>query len=136
MITEEMMFTACGTPNYVSPEIIIGKGYAEKVDCWSLGVILYVMLCGFPPFYDEDNDKLFEIIKSGNFDFPSPYWDTVSDNAKDLIKKLIILDPSQRLTADDILKHPWLTGSNNADQPLPFNASEYQKFKSNRLVNI
>ncbi len=138
MITKEkekdMLYTACGTPNYVAPEIINGKGYQSKVDCWSLGVILYVMLCGFPPFYDEDNEKLFSLIQDAQFDFPSPYWDTISENAKELIRKLLVKDPSKRLSANEILNHPWLTGTNSENQ-LKFQTHEYQKYKSIRLVN-
>jgi len=113
-IPKELMFTACGTPAYVAPEVLKGGGYDLKVDCWSLGVLIYVMLCGFPPFYDEDNNKLFELIKIGNFDFPSPYWDEISSSAKDLISKLLICDPTKRLTADEALKHDWLSGNSNS----------------------
>lgn len=95
------MTTACGTPSYVAPEIIKGKGYTKAVDYWSIGVILYVLLCGFPPFYDESqsNEKLFELIKTGKFDFPSPHWDCVSASAKDLIKNLLKVDPNERFNA-------------------------------------
>ena len=134
MITKDMLFTACGTPNYVAPEIIEARGYDGKVDCWSLGVILYVMLCGFPPFYHDESDKLFEIIKVGNFSFPSPYWDEVSSEAKDLISKLLILDSSKRLNADQILEHPWLNGKNNNVQ-LQFQANKYQQLRAQRIVN-
>ncbi|CAD8080235.1 unnamed protein product [Paramecium primaurelia] len=106
--SEEVMMTQCGTPGYVAPEIINGKGYTEAIDFWSVGVILYIMLCGFPPFYDEDNDKLFSMIKNGNFNFPSPYWDQISNEAKELIKGLLTIDPAKRLTTEKILKHPWL----------------------------
>jgi calcium/calmodulin-dependent protein kinase I len=129
-----MAFTACGTPNYVAPEVIEAKGYDTKVDCWSLGVILYVMLCGFPPFYHDDNDSLFELIKEGKFEFPSPYWDNVSDNAKDLVCKLLVYDNSKRLSAEQILKHSWLSGDNDYENQLQFQTNEYQKFKANRIV--
>jgi calcium/calmodulin-dependent protein kinase I len=111
MIQESgFMSTACGTPGYVAPEVLESKPYTEKVDCWSVGVILYILLCGFPPFYDENNAKLFAQIKAAAYDFPSPYWDGVSKQAKDLISKLLVVEPTQRLSATQILAHPWLTG--------------------------
>ena len=76
---EDMLATACGTPGYVAPEILRSERYTDKVDMWSLGVITYILLCGFPPFYDENTAELFKLIKGGRFDFPSPYWDGVSD---------------------------------------------------------
>lgn len=85
-VENEMATTACGTPNYVAPEIITGKGYSKEVDLWSIGVIIYIMLCGFPPFYDDNNQQLFALISKGSFDFPSPYWDNISNSAKNLIK--------------------------------------------------
>jgi serine/threonine protein kinase len=65
-----------------APEVLEGRPYTEKVDCWSLGVILYILLCGFPPFYDENNAALFAQIKAGAFDFPAPYWDDVSEDGE------------------------------------------------------
>ena len=102
--------TACGTPGYVAPEILFGKGYGKEVDYWSIGVILYILLCGFPPFYEETNQELFEKIKNGEFEFMSPYWDDISDLAKDLINKLLVVEPTQRLNAEEILAHPWIVG--------------------------
>lgn len=87
---ETMMSTACGTPGYVAPEVLTGMGYGAEVDMWSLGVILYILLCGFPPFYDDSTQTLFEIIKRGEYEFPSPYWDEVSTDAKDLVSKLLV----------------------------------------------
>jgi len=107
----EMMHATCGTPSYVAPEVLSKdpkKGYGKEVDMWSIGVILYILLCGFPPFYDEDNAILFNAIRKGDFDFPTPYWDNVSSAAKDLVSKLLVVDPSHRLTAQQTLNHPWL----------------------------
>ena len=132
---QEQLFTACGTPSYVAPEIINSQGYDIKVDCWSLGVILYVMLCGFPPFYADDNDTLFRLIKESDFDFPSPYWDNVSDSAKDLIKNLLVVDSHKRLTTEEILKHPWLTQTNHSGTNLPFKADYIEYKKKNQFKN-
>lgn len=82
----------------MAPEIILGDGYTESIDFWSMGVILYIMLCGFPPFFHENNDELFNIIKSGTFSFPSPAWDNISKDAKDLIRGLLTVDNKKRLT--------------------------------------
>lgn len=127
---DSMMQTACGTPGYVAPEILEGKVYDEAVDIWSLGVITYILLCGFPPFYDENNAALFISIKSGSYDYPSPYWDCVSDEAKNLIDKMLVVDPKKRYTADDVLKHPWVSSASNA--PLPHFSDEMRRFNARR----
>lgn len=106
-----MMHTACGTPIYVAPEVLNGEGYDKEVDLWSVGVIMYILLCGFPPFFDDTNDitNLFEQILSGLFDFPEPYWDDISPAAKDLIGRLLVVEPKNRLSATQALQHPWFT---------------------------
>jgi serine/threonine protein kinase len=103
--------TAWGTPGYVAPEILEGCGYGKEVDYWSIGVILYTLLWGLPPFIEDQNADLFEKIKTADYWFPSPDWDHVSDLAKDLISKLLVLDPDKRLIADEILEHPWMVES-------------------------
>jgi calcium/calmodulin-dependent protein kinase I len=123
-----LMTTQCGTPSYVAPEVLKGKGYDETVDYWSIGIIIYILLCGFPPFYDEDNDKLFDMINKGKFEFPSPYWDEISDFAKDLIKKLLAVDPKKRLRADDILNHTWMIGDVTPRKNLPSLASKIKQY--------
>lgn len=104
------LFTVCGTPTYVAPEIITETGYGLKVDIWAAGVITYILLCGFPPFRSsgDDQEALFEQILKGQFDFPSPYWDNVSDTAKALITVMLQVDVEQRFTAMQVLDHPWV----------------------------
>jgi len=109
--SDSMMQTACGTPGYVAPEILEGGAYGQEVDLWSIGVIMYILLCGFPPFFDDNNAQLFAAIKAGSYDFPSPYWDDVSPEAKDMIEKLLVVDPAKRMTSEGVLAHPWVTGS-------------------------
>ncbi|XP_074060572.1 calcium/calmodulin-dependent protein kinase type IV [Macrotis lagotis] len=105
------MRTVCGTPGYCAPEILRGCAYGPEVDMWSLGVITYILLCGFEPFYDERGDQyMFKRILNCHYRFVSPWWDDVSLNAKDLVKKLIVLDPKKRLTTFQALQHPWVTG--------------------------
>jgi len=105
--------TPCGTPNYVAPEILRRSKYGTQADMWSIGVILYIILCGFPPFYDENDDlsRLYRKIKRAEYDMPSPYWDNISANAKDLVRKLLQPDPKKRLNAKMTLSHPWCKGS-------------------------
>ena len=104
MSKNEMMKTACGTPGYVAPEVLKNKGYdSGAVDMWSTGVILYILLCGFPPFYEEELPALFDQILKGRYDFPSPWWDTISPGAKQLVTRLLTVDPKARLTADGIV---------------------------------
>lgn len=104
-----MMQTACGTPIYVAPEVLTGEAYEMEVDLWSVGVITYILLCGFPPFFDDGSNmgQLFEQIMSGDFDYPEEYWADISDEAKDLIDHLLLVDPKQRYTAERALQHPW-----------------------------
>ena len=111
--SDELMTTACGSPSYVAPEILIGRGYGLEVDYWSIGVILYTMLCGFHPFNEDTNEALFESIKAGVFSFPAEFWEGVSDMAKDLIVQCLKVNPKERITAKDMLMHPWMVGNNN-----------------------
>ncbi|XP_040277550.1 calcium/calmodulin-dependent protein kinase type IV isoform X1 [Bufo bufo] len=105
------MKTVCGTPGYCAPEILRGCAYGPQVDMWSVGIITYILLCGFEPFYDERGDQyMFKRILNCDYDFVSPWWDDVSLNAKDLVKKLIVFDPKKRLTTHQALQHPWVTG--------------------------
>jgi len=106
--SQSALKTACGTPGYVAPEVLAQIGYGAPADMWSVGVIMYILLCGFPPFYDENINVLFEQIMAGDFDYPSPYWDGVSDTAISLIDSLLVVDPDTRLTAEQALQHPWL----------------------------
>ncbi|XP_031221122.1 calcium/calmodulin-dependent protein kinase type IV isoform X3 [Mastomys coucha] len=106
-----LMKTVCGTPGYCAPEILRGCAYGPEVDMWSVGIITYILLCGFEPFYDERGDQfMFRRILNCEYYFISPWWDEVSLNAKDLVKKLIVLDPKKRLTTFQALQHPWVTG--------------------------
>lgn len=104
----QLMRTACGTPGYVAPEVLRRQGYGPQVDLWSLGVITYILLCGYPPFFHQNNTELFRKIMAGRFQFDRPWWDNVSEKAKDFIKKLLVLDPTQRWTASQALGHPFI----------------------------
>ncbi|KAG7244657.1 hypothetical protein INR49_029676 [Caranx melampygus] len=111
-----VMSTACGTPGYVAPEVLAQKPYSKAVDCWSIGVISYILLCGYPPFYDENDAKLFEQILKAEYEFDSPYWDDISDSAKDFICHLMEKDPLKRYTCEQALQHPWICGDTALDK--------------------
>jgi doublecortin-like kinase 1/2 len=107
------LYTVCGTPTYVAPEILAETGYGKPVDVWALGVILYVLLCGYPPFVSPDGvqEVLFDMILSAEFEFHPDAWDTISVDAKNLISLMLEMDPDLRLEADEVLNHPWLATS-------------------------
>nr|KAF6368112.1 doublecortin like kinase 1 [Myotis myotis] len=117
-IVDGPLYTVCGTPTYVAPEIIAETGYGLKVDIWAAGVITYILLCGFPPFRGsgDDQEVLFDQILMGQVDFPSPYWDNVSDSAKELITMMLLVNVDQRFSAMQVLEHPWVN-----DDGLPEN---------------
>jgi len=102
------MKTACGTPGYVAPEVLKQRSYTKAVDVWSIGVIAYILLCGYPPFYEENDQKLFEQILKADYEFDSPYWDEISDAAKSFIRQLMHLSPEKRLTCEQALRDPWI----------------------------
>ncbi|XP_058801252.1 calcium/calmodulin-dependent protein kinase type II alpha chain isoform X17 [Phymastichus coffea] len=97
-----------GTPGYLSPEVLKKEPYGKPVDIWACGVILYILLVGYPPFWDEDQHRLYAQIKSGSYDYPTPEWDTVTPEAKNLINQMLTVNPNKRITASEALKHPWI----------------------------
>ncbi|KAJ3145891.1 hypothetical protein HDU89_006777 [Geranomyces variabilis] len=111
--------TACGTPHYVAPEILRQSGHGKGVDMWAIGVITYVLLCGYTPFYEgeqQSNAALFQAILQCEYEFDRAYWSEISEGAKDFISKLLVVDPSRRATVQVALQHPWLdTTESNAN---------------------
>eukprot|EP01027_Heterolobosea_sp_BB2_P016967 GEZU01024076.1.p1 GENE.GEZU01024076.1~~GEZU01024076.1.p1 ORF type:complete len:331 (+),score=90.96 GEZU01024076.1:85-1077(+) len=132
---EMLLKTACGTPNYVAPEVLLNEGYDSAVDMWSVGVILYILLCGFPPFYSESTPELFDQIISGRYDFPEEYWGKISPSAKDLINKLLQVDPSKRYTPEQALNHPWIKDAQN-EAEMPQVIEELKKFNARRKFKV
>ncbi|XP_076093262.1 serine/threonine-protein kinase DCLK3-like isoform X3 [Mytilus galloprovincialis] len=119
MEVKEDIYTVCGTPTYVAPEILSEIGYGLEVDMWAVGVISYILLCGFPPFRSPDRNQteLFEFIKAGEYEFLSPYWDNISSSAKDMIEHLLVVDRKRRFNAIDTLSHPWIITSGDTSHP-------------------
>ncbi|XP_026076106.1 calcium/calmodulin-dependent protein kinase type II subunit beta-like isoform X1 [Carassius auratus] len=105
---QQAWFGFAGTPGYLSPEVLRKEAYGKPVDIWACGVILYILLVGYPPFWDEDQHKLYQQIKAGAYDFPSPEWDTVTPEAKNLMNQMLTINPAKRITAQEALKHPWV----------------------------
>jgi calcium/calmodulin-dependent protein kinase I len=122
--------TQCGTPGYVAPEILLGLPYGKSVDMWAIGVIIYVLLGGYPPFEHTDNQAVID----ADFGFHPDQWDDITDDAKDLIKKLLRKDPLERWSAEEALKHPWMTHdeadlSSNLGANLEVLQKKFRKFK-------
>lgn len=122
-----IMATACGTPGYVAPEVLAQKPYGKAVDVWSIGVISYILLCGYPPFYDENDANLFAQILKGEFEFDSPYWDEISDSAKDFIRQLMCVNVEKRFTCRQALSHPWISGNAASNKNIHGTVSEQLK---------
>jgi len=111
---EVTMKTACGTPGYVAPEVLMHDVYSSQVDLWSVGVIVYILLCGFPPFYGDNDNQMFRKIKAGQYKFLSPYWDPISADAKEFVSKLLTVDWQKRMDAQQALDHRWLKDGKQA----------------------
>ncbi|KAF8803688.1 Pkinase-domain-containing protein [Phlegmacium glaucopus] len=132
VVWNEETMTPCGTVGYTAPEIVKDERYSKSVDMWALGCVLYTLLCGFPPFYDESINVLTEKVSRGYYTFLSPWWDDISGSAKDLITHLLCVDPAQRYTIDEFLVHPWATA---ATAPPPQMSSVYSHIKELRPLD-
>ncbi|KAM3875682.1 calcium/calmodulin-dependent protein kinase type IV [Diretmus argenteus] len=129
------MKTVCGTPGYCAPEILRGNAYGPEVDMWSVGVILYILLCGFEPFFDARGDQyMYSRILNCDYEFVSPWWDEVSLNAKDLVSKLIVQDPHKRLTVQEALQHPWVLGKAARFSHMDTAQRKLQEFNARRKL--
>jgi serine/threonine protein kinase len=132
--------TLCGTPGYVAPEVLKNRnGYTPQCDMWSVGVILYILLCGYPPFQHEQQNKLFKQILKAEFHFHSPWWDKVSPEAKDMVSQLLVVDPTKRLTPTQAMQHPFMkktdTGSSVDVEKLDEYVRRIHKRKFRMLKN-
>ena len=114
VVWDSQTMTPCGTVGYTAPEIVKDERYSKSVDMWALGCVLYTLLCGFPPFYDESIQVLTEKVARGQYTFLSPWWDDISKSAQDLISHLLTVDPEKRYTIQEFLNHPWVRQSDEA----------------------
>lgn len=126
----------CGTPGYIAPEILKDLPYGKSVDMWSFGVILYILLGGYPPFYDKNQQMLFRKIMKGAYVFHPEYWQEVSEEAKDLIRRILVVDVSSRLTVDQALAHPWFAGDEEVlnRRVLTYGLSQLRLFQARRKL--
>lgn len=111
-------------------------GALELSFIFCMEIAIIIRLCGFPPFYAESNKDLFEMIKKGEFDFPSPHWDPISDLGKDLIKRILAIDPAKRLDGDAILAHPWIVGEKTPRKSLPKVTEKIREFNAKRKFRV
>ncbi|KAL3058000.1 hypothetical protein OYC64_010220 [Pagothenia borchgrevinki] len=110
-----VMSTACGTPGYVAPEVLAQRPYSKTVDCWSIGVITYILLCGYPPFFEDNETRLFSKIMRAEYAFHSPFWDDISESAKDFIRNMMHKNPTRRFLTEQALRHPWIAENTAKD---------------------
>lgn len=111
VVWDNQTMTPCGTVGYTAPEIVKDERYSKSVDMWAMGCVLYTLLCGFPPFYDESIQVLTEKVARGQYTFLSPWWDDISKPAQDLVSHLLTVDPNKRYTINEFLAHPWIRGT-------------------------
>jgi len=128
----ELLMTSCGTPGYVAPEVLMCESYDKSVDLWGIGIITYILLAGYPPFYAENDTALFEKIMGAEYDFDDECWDDVSDLAKDFIRHLLVKNPKDRFTADQALEHPWLREGKAPDKSLQSVSAKMEKYNVDR----
>jgi len=137
--SSEAMTTSCGTPTYVAPEVLLGAAYDVQCDVWSTGVITYILLSSHIPFDGDGESEVFERILAACYSFPSPLWDPVSELAKDFIRKIFVVDPKFRMTADECLDHQWICGDLSM-QTNPLHHTKMSSFaklrESQRLLKL
>ncbi|CAK4078120.1 unnamed protein product [Aphanomyces euteiches] len=131
-VSQDGLVTQCGTPGYVAPEVLRGTSYGTGVDIWSIGVITYILLCGYPPFHNENRNLLFQAVKKGEFTFHSPYWDEISETAKSFIRAMLTVDASKRPSAVVLLEHEWITGRNVGTVQLSDALKQLRQFNAHR----
>jgi len=130
VLVPDSLKTVCGTPDYVAPEIISKKNYGLKADIWSIGVISFILLGGYPPFYDDNQQALFSKIKKGKFEYEPTYWAHISKQAKDCINSMLVVNPDSRSSAQELLNHPFLhiEASELESHDLMVNLEQFRKF--------
>jgi len=135
---EVVMNTLCGTIYYVAPEVLRAnnmKGYDLEVDMWSLGVVAYFVLCGFPPFLNQSYAKVIDLITKAEYEFPGNIWADISEEAKDFIRKILIIDPRKRLTATEALQHTWIKNG-GLDKVLNFNCEQAKQYSTQHILEL
>ncbi|KAF9297239.1 hypothetical protein BGZ74_009957 [Mortierella antarctica] len=136
VVWNEQTMTPCGTVGYTAPEIVKDQRYSKSVDMWAIGCVLYTLLCGFPPFFDESIEALTEKVARGQYTFLEPWWNDISDSVKDLITHLLCVDPNQRYTIDQFLGHPWIKAGQPAPNDVPeVNMASPPAFAENKLLS-
>merc|ERR1719327_2613700 len=132
--TGQVLSTKAGTPYYVAPQVLAGK-YDQSSDLWSCGVIMYVLLCGYPPFYGETDADVLTKVRLGNFTFNAADWKNVSEDAKNLIRMLLKMNPKDRFTAEQSMNHVWIKNKAPKAQAVPLQASLVDNLKGFRSTN-
>jgi len=134
--SEDKLQTSCGSPTYVAPEVLNSDSYDKSVDMWSIGVIIYILLSGYPPFYGDTQPELFRRIMAAQFDFDDECWNEISSDAKDLIRHLLVKDPKNRYTAQQALEHPWIQGTSSGISNKNMNLIRLREFQTRSKIEV
>lgn len=131
----EPLYTPCGTLTYIAPEVLVSTPYKTEIDIWSLGVILYTILSGMPPFHGSTDQALIKTVVRGRFGFIGPAWEKISDEAKDLVSKMLVVNQTERITAEGVLNHPWVKDAEHtSDESLSIIAENMRLYKAKNLL--
>ena len=134
--TRQLLIEICGSPSYVAPEVLRRDKYGLPVDIWSFGVVSYILISHIPPFYADNTRRLFQKILKGTYEFPSPYWDNISESGKNLIERMLTFKPDKRIKIAEVISHPWMHEVSNLLKESTFPVSKLFSYQHEKQLKL